>query len=528
MSTKRVSLMCAIVALTSMTIANPASGQPTLYVRYVDGDVASATGNGQSWEAAYKYLQDALSEAETLSQLPNSEVELWVAATDPQNPYRPDRDANHPTGTFEGSSFEMLDHVSLLGGFAATEQYNYERDAAVNVTVLSGLDYWEGNPEYPYNSEHVLIADAVGDSAVIDGFTITNPAIPQTTPGGRGMWINDASPFVIRCTFKNNHGRGAAIAVNGEPSQPEVYNCTFADNAAISTCPLGQGGAVWNAGSDVLFVNCLFHDNYASHHGGAIYNVVGGINPDYDKLLTLINCTFAENSAGLLGGGIYNCCDMVLKNVILWDNTDSGGSDESAQIETENHQSTVIDYSCVKGWTGNLGGTGNDGNDPLFADGANDDFRLSDGSLSIDKGDNASIQAYPDQFDLDVDANTSEATPDLDVMDRIRQVTELTVDRGACEFIPDCPADVNDDGVVNVLDLLAVLAAWGPCSGCPEDINGDNTVNVLDLLAVLGTWKCGGTSQDEAPQSVLDCIDKYSQDIELMIGCIEAILETEE
>ncbi|MHC4766478.1 MAG: dockerin type I domain-containing protein, partial [Planctomycetota bacterium] len=29
---------------------------------------------------------------------------------------------------------------------------------------------------------------------------------------------------------------------------------------------------------------------------------------------------------------------------------------------------------------------------------------------------------------------------------------------------PGCAADVNGDGVVNVVDFLAVLAAWGECT----------------------------------------------------------------
>jgi hypothetical protein len=52
---------------------------------------------------------------------------------------------------------------------------------------------------------------------------------------------------------------------------------------------------------------------------------------------------------------------------------------------------------------------------------------------------------------------------------------------------PDCPADVNGDTVVDVLDLLAVLAAWGATGG-PEDINGDGIVDVLDLLDLLAAW----------------------------------------
>ncbi|MHC4209995.1 MAG: C25 family cysteine peptidase [Planctomycetota bacterium] len=52
----------------------------------------------------------------------------------------------------------------------------------------------------------------------------------------------------------------------------------------------------------------------------------------------------------------------------------------------------------------------------------------------------------------------------------------------------NCPGDVVADGVVNVLDFLAVLAAWGECPGCAADVNGDGVVNVVDFLAVLAAW----------------------------------------
>jgi hypothetical protein len=68
-------------------------------------------------------------------------------------------------------------------------------------------------------------------------------------------------------------------------------------------------------------------------------------------------------------------------------------------------------------------------------------------------------------------------------------VAQVGTDLEIVEEIPPepCPEDINSDGVVNVLDLLAVLAAWGAAGG-PEDINNDGTVNVLDLLLVLGAW----------------------------------------
>jgi hypothetical protein len=56
---------------------------------------------------------------------------------------------------------------------------------------------------------------------------------------------------------------------------------------------------------------------------------------------------------------------------------------------------------------------------------------------------------------------------------------------------PSCPADVNDDLIVDVLDLVAVILDWGQ-SGVPADINADGTVDVLDLVQVILNWgPCG-------------------------------------
>ena len=54
-----------------------------------------------------------------------------------------------------------------------------------------------------------------------------------------------------------------------------------------------------------------------------------------------------------------------------------------------------------------------------------------------------------------------------------------------------CPADTDGDSDVGVLDLLAVINAWGPCgkpTNCPADVNDSGIVDVLDLLAVINAW----------------------------------------
>ena len=51
---------------------------------------------------------------------------------------------------------------------------------------------------------------------------------------------------------------------------------------------------------------------------------------------------------------------------------------------------------------------------------------------------------------------------------------------------PSNPADLNNDGVVNGVDLATLLGAWGTAG--PGDINGSGSVNAADLAALLSAW----------------------------------------
>ncbi|MHC5114495.1 MAG: right-handed parallel beta-helix repeat-containing protein [Planctomycetota bacterium] len=68
---------------------------------------------------------------------------------------------------------------------------------------------------------------------------------------------------------------------------------------------------------------------------------------------------------------------------------------------------------------------------------------------------------------------------------------------GTCESsfgLSLCAADVQQppDGIVNMADLFAVIAAWGSGSG-PADVNVDGVVNAADLIALIGAWgMCDG------------------------------------
>jgi hypothetical protein len=54
------------------------------------------------------------------------------------------------------------------------------------------------------------------------------------------------------------------------------------------------------------------------------------------------------------------------------------------------------------------------------------------------------------------------------------------------------PGDANGDGVVDVLDMVAVVLGWGACppppAECPADLSGDGVVDVEDLVEVILNW----------------------------------------
>jgi hypothetical protein len=54
----------------------------------------------------------------------------------------------------------------------------------------------------------------------------------------------------------------------------------------------------------------------------------------------------------------------------------------------------------------------------------------------------------------------------------------------------NCPGDVIPDGVVDGVDLAAVLGQWGSAGdkSFSADANGDGTVDAGDLSIVLNGW----------------------------------------
>ncbi len=329
--------------------------------------------------------------------------------------------------------------------------------------------------------------------------------------GGGLMLAGSIQNVISDCTFSGNQVGDKENEIPGLGGGLEVYACT---NPVIKNCSFIRNGSHYYGGGVILFgntpgsfINCEFTGNTAAEHGGG----VSMQNNWYPA--NFINSTFVGNTSGIYGGALGTwASETTFTNCTLIDNAAPIGSVISSDEGTGSVHNSIMwgigdmpidtptpvqmTYSCIEG---GYEGAGNIDGDPLFTKvpdsgldgewGTEDDdygdLHLMTGSPCIDAGDNGEV---PEDVTTDLDGNPR-FVDDPDTEDTGLGDPPI-VDMGAYEFqTSGCPADVTGDGTVDVLDLLAVLAAWGPCEpDCPEDINGDGVVDVLDMLEVLAAW----------------------------------------
>ncbi len=316
---------------------------------------------------------------------------------------------------------------------------------------------------------------------------------------GGAIYAGNVQMNLLECRFFGNSGHlGGSVYFAPHLLTPtNIVACVFFGNSATGA----NGGGLYLERSGNTVVNCLFAWNSAANRGGGAYFAN---NPGSNEL-TLSGCTFTSNSAGDTGGGSFVSSNGAeFSNSVFWENSDSSGTGELAQIYT--FGTVEVDYCCIDGWTGSskqLSGVGNIDADPLFVFPGNGDFRLSPGSPCIDAGNNWGVPI--DDFDYDEDGVLCELFPvDLDGHPRFNADeadfdpgcgVPIVVDMGAYEYQFDPVenvvfADLNADGAVGVKDLLGLLGSWGLCGKgcCLADLDIDGNVGVSDLLTLLGNW----------------------------------------
>lgn len=461
-------LRATLLMLTLLLImsANTAASSITqgAAILYVDQQ-AAGEDDGSSWANAFNDLADALGVAE-------AGAEIWVAA----GIYTP---AN------ASSSFDLGVGIALYGGFNGTETERDARDWTANQTILSGDVDGNDLAEIPTlpnqivgdNAGPILIADAAGEGARIDGFTVTAGAAANGAgirlSNGTGMVvenidfignfagsnnegivdIDNASPRLNQVRFSNNEAqRGGAMRIRGSDSAPVLIRLHFENNKAlnnggalympsnegqaipsatlINATFLGnqasEGGAITCDGCILHITNGLFVGNVATSSGGMMQNV-------NDGNVTLTNVTVWSNRPTNNFGAIAHFnANTTLHNTLFWDN---GSNNAIGDFET----SVTASHSLVQfrpgGVDGNLNGS-DPANTPQVVRLPNlnsedfGDLRHLATSPTIGQGSNALLPA--DEFDINDNGNTTEPLPlDLDGNPR---VIGGTVDLGPFEY----------------------------------------------------------------------------------------------
>ncbi|MCK4657892.1 MAG: hypothetical protein KAV82_00075 [Phycisphaerae bacterium] len=309
-----------------------------------------------------------------------------------------------------------------------------------------------------------------GGNLVLDGCTFRgNVQVSGGTsgsPGGGGMFSKQSNPTLIGCTFINNLTSDAGGAFHNKDGHAELANCSILNNLSG-----GSGGGLCDLGEGLTASSCRILANTAFGYGAGVYCADAGTE--------LVNCTISGNTTYRWGGGV---CDVSagsrLAGCVLWDNRDPNGTNEDAQILVLG-DGALVDYCCIQGLTGDLGGMGNVGDDPSFADPygpdgiagtLDDDMRLTLDSPCIDGG-NPDFTPEPGATDLGYSP----------------RLICGAVDMGAYEF-PRRFADYDCNWQLDLDDY----AEWGNCMECLDsrslpdecevfDANEDGRIDLVDF-----------------------------------------------
>ncbi len=299
----------------------------------------------------------------------------------------------------------------------------------------------------------------------------------SSAKGGAGVYNDSGSPSFTDCDFLDNLSTRQGGGLVNRRGSPSLRNCRFAENLAT-----GEGGGVYNIEGSPQLVNCAFVGNWSLVQGGALLSDGGTV--------TLLNSTLTGNRGFGTGAGGVQVTQggLNLRSGILWGNRNAQGTAEAAQIGLT-FGTLSVNYSCVQGWSGAWGGTGNIGAVPGFEDLAgpdgitgteDDDLTLRVDSPCLDAGDPTYVPG----------------SGETDLYGAPRLVCG-TVDMGAVEF-GRIIGDLTCDHVITIADFSAWSGcasdpARAPCVGecCVYDFSADGAINLRDFAAFQNAITAG-------------------------------------
>lgn len=316
----------------------------------------------------------------------------------------------------------------------------------------------------------------VGDHSEITSSTFLNNKVTaiaadaSTLPGSGGA-INlvssnvsiTTSQFIGNLSTGNptgafEGGGGGAIHISSNepqtnslgPSEPIFLSCGFYQNSTSGNTAAWGGAITHLCDGGILrpkYINCVFSENFAQNHGGAVANFVRTfMQPDgYNVILNPLftNCTFWGNEAGQSGGGIYfqgftfngtQLLDAEIENSVLWNNVAGSSGSQIFNSGINSISYSLIQNSGGSGgsWNASLGAdAGNNiDNDPEFVNSANplgddnipatsdDGLHLTMSSVAINSGNNSASGLLGISTDYTGENRTASGIVDIGAYER--------------------------------------------------------------------------------------------------------------
>jgi hypothetical protein len=427
--------------------SNPA----TMLTWYVDGS-AAPSGDGTSWETAFKTVQKGIDAAF------HDDVVVVAEGTYVENIH------------FRGKNIKLRSEDPLDQGLVAN-------------TIIDG----------GVAGSAVTFGGTEGETSILSGFTIRNGSADR----GGGIAGNQT-----HATIENNVIAGnSATSYGGGLS---YCHGTICNNVITANSSAYDGGGLH--GCDGRIRNNTISANSAGHDGGGLYGCDGVIQNNGITGNTairvgggLMNCDgeirnniVSKNSAGASGGGL-GYCDGAIRNNTITDNQaaeNNGGGvfacsgsilnciiwGNMAARGPQSYGSVTPTYSCIQNWQ--EGGEGNIPSYPCFVDPGAGDNHLQTWSPCIDAGKNEDWMK--DAVDLD-------GVPRI-----ICGVSSFTVDMGAYEFgYPFRTLQVrkNDAGGVELIWSSGPADAYYVIWSCLDLFSGEWTQgNAVPSHGKTTTW----------------------------------------
>ncbi|MBL9148417.1 MAG: hypothetical protein JNM94_06960 [Phycisphaerae bacterium] len=362
-------------------------------------------------------------------------------------------------GIFASGSTVVLDNVIVKGCKISYEGAGFHELDGAGVFAVNG-DVTIRNSHVVDNSLvclntgdlYSLVSARGGGVAVVDG----SLTIESSLFSG-----NVATAFTSGTSWHDVHALGGGVFADGAVTS--ISDCTFVDNSCDARNETSGVAAVFSAGGAV----------YLSPAGGVASIADCGFTENRVLLTSVSTYTpWSYNRCG--GGAVWSGTDATIARCAMSSNVAANlggvGSVIGAGIAAQAAPCIVLECDI-------------NGNEVI---GSADCQKIGGGIALFKLGREPYPPAELVAIDSIICGNTE---PQIGVVGDAGSVSlagSTTVDSLCAD---PCPADVVPDGVVDGVDVAAVLGAWGSTGGpWNADASGDGVVDAADLALVLGAW----------------------------------------